>query len=225
PNMPSNASSTMRASCCCRACPSGESSQRWTASKDWLERLWIMPGAYRIFRLPVSECLARISHRFAGISGSHLFAQRIFGSTSPGMDSLERSRSPSRAEYPSVFPSEENSLCGRRASEKPRIGEISGPRCETRACRGSSLPYDTGMIQIANSITRRLAACITVSLLALSLMWVSGPAAAESGPAISIAGAAASSNRPDPERQHQALWLELEGYRPLQPDAPDGSGD
>ena len=38
--------------------------------------------------------------------------------TSPGMDSLERSRMPE--------PSEENALCGQGASEKPRIGEISG---------------------------------------------------------------------------------------------------
>jgi membrane-bound lytic murein transglycosylase D len=86
------------------------------------------------------------------------------------------------------------------------------------------------MVQIANSITGRLAAWITnsslaVSLVALSLMWASGPAAAESGPAVSIAGTAAGSASPDPERQHQALWLELEGYYPLQPAVPEGSGD
>ena len=81
------------------------------------------------------------------------------------------------------------------------------------------------MIKIANSITGRLAACITLALPALSLMGASSPATAESGPAVSIAGTAASSSRADPERQHQALWLELEGYRPLQPTAPEGSGD
>ena len=81
------------------------------------------------------------------------------------------------------------------------------------------------MTQIANSITGRLAACITLSIFALPLTGVPGRAAAESGPAVSIAGTAASSSRTDPENQHQALWLELEGYHPLQPAAPGVSGD
>ena len=81
------------------------------------------------------------------------------------------------------------------------------------------------MIQIANSITGRLAARITLSVSALAITCAPGPAAAESGPAVSIAGTAASSSSPDPERQHQALWLELEGYHPLQPAAPEDAGD
>ena len=81
------------------------------------------------------------------------------------------------------------------------------------------------MTRIANSITGRLAACITLSFLALPLVVATGVASAESGPAVSIAGTAASSSRPDPEGQHQALWLELEGYHSLQPPVPEVSGD
>ena len=47
--------------------------------------------------------LARIRHRFAGLSGRHLFAQEIFRPSG----------------IPGVFPRAENFLCGQRTSESP----------------------------------------------------------------------------------------------------------
>ena len=78
------------------------------------------------------------------------------------------------------------------------------------------------MLRITTSITGLSAFCVTV-WLALALP---GGAAAEPGPSISVAGTVASVSRPEPEEQHEALWLELEGYQSLQAPEPEpGSGD
>jgi hypothetical protein len=70
--------------------------------------------------------LARISDQFAGNSGSHLFAQEIFRSSG----------------IPSVFPSEENSLCGHTASESPRNwSDIRAASPDVSSIRGN-LSYD-----------------------------------------------------------------------------------
>jgi membrane-bound lytic murein transglycosylase D len=68
------------------------------------------------------------------------------------------------------------------------------------------------MSKKSNSVTQRLAFCITVSL-ALAMP---GTAFSESGTAISVAGSAASSSGAEAEKQRDSLWLELEGYRPLE---------
>jgi membrane-bound lytic murein transglycosylase D len=67
------------------------------------------------------------------------------------------------------------------------------------------------MSKNSNSVTQRLAFCVTVSLA----LATAGAAFAESTPAISVAGSAASSGT-EAGRQPESLWLELEGYRSLE---------
>jgi membrane-bound lytic murein transglycosylase D len=64
----------------------------------------------------------------------------------------------------------------------------------------------------SNSVTRRFAFCVTVSLT----LFIPGAAFAESGPVLSVAGSAASSRRAEAGMPRDSLWLELEGYQPLE---------
>jgi len=76
------------------------------------------------------------------------------------------------------------------------------------------------MSKTANIITRRIAYCVT-----LSLLLAAGVASAESAHTIGIAGTAGSTNRQNPAKAQERLWLELEGYRSLQEPAPPPSRD
>ena len=76
------------------------------------------------------------------------------------------------------------------------------------------------MSKTANIITRRMAYCVT-----LPLLLAAGVASAESAHTIGIAGTAGSTNRQNPAKAQERLWLELEGYRSLQEPAPPPSRD
>jgi membrane-bound lytic murein transglycosylase D len=76
------------------------------------------------------------------------------------------------------------------------------------------------MSKTANIITRRIAYCVT-----LSLLLAAGVASAESAHTIGIAGTAGSTNRQNPAKPQERLWLELEGYRSLLEPAPPPSRD
>jgi membrane-bound lytic murein transglycosylase D len=80
------------------------------------------------------------------------------------------------------------------------------------------------MSKNSNSVTQRFVFCVTVSL-ALAFV-IPGTAFSESGTAMSVAGSAASSRGAEAGKQPDSLWLELEGYRPLEesPEAPPPSG-
>jgi membrane-bound lytic murein transglycosylase D len=85
------------------------------------------------------------------------------------------------------------------------------------------------MSRNSKSITQRFAACVTVSLVLAAAVAISGTAFAEPGAAIGVAGSAASSNRAEPGKQPDSLWLELEGYKPLtrsrEPASSGNTGD
>ena len=73
------------------------------------------------------------------------------------------------------------------------------------------------MPEKSNRITQRPGFCVTLSLALAAPLAVSAAAVAESGPAVSLAGSAASSSGAEAgSQQQQSLWLELEGYRPLE---------
>jgi membrane-bound lytic murein transglycosylase D len=76
------------------------------------------------------------------------------------------------------------------------------------------------MSKTANTITRRLAHCVTVSL-----MLAAGVAPGESVHTIGLAGTAGHTSRPNPAKPQESLWLELEDYRSLQEPAPEASRD
>jgi membrane-bound lytic murein transglycosylase D len=75
------------------------------------------------------------------------------------------------------------------------------------------------MRKTADKFTGLRAYCITISLLL-----VAGAASAESVHTIGIAGTSGSALQ-DPEKSQEPLWLELEGYRPLQGPLPEPSRD
>jgi membrane-bound lytic murein transglycosylase D len=77
------------------------------------------------------------------------------------------------------------------------------------------------MTRTTNRITALTGVCVTVWLV----LTLPGGASAESGPSLSLAGTAAGLSRPAPEKQHQDLWLELEGYQSLQAPLPPDSAD
>ncbi|MGH8166546.1 MAG: hypothetical protein ACREQ1_04865, partial [Woeseiaceae bacterium] len=78
------------------------------------------------------------------------------------------------------------------------------------------------MRQSFDQITRPVVRFVTLSLI----FTLSGTVSAEPVPALSVAGAAGSvGNGNHQDAGEHTLWLELEGYKPLQPGAKDPPGD
>lgn len=80
------------------------------------------------------------------------------------------------------------------------------------------------MSKNSNSVTRRVAACITVFLVLGAAAAIPRTVFAEPGATISVAGAAASSSGAETGQPPDSLWLELEGYQPLAR-APETAAD